>query len=139
MGLESYYKDHWVETEEDRLDRYEQMFQWGPAFERFLTPADIKPSQIVGDLGCGPGFLSRELLRKFAPNGRVHSFNVNKDFSEHTHAKAKAKGLGDRLELHYLTSVTFPISGASLDRIIAKNVMVYADDPRIHSENFAES
>ena len=81
MGLESYYKDHWVEIEEDRLDRYEQMFQWGPAFERFLAPADIKPSQIVGDLGCGPGFLSCELLRKFSPNGRVHSFNVNKDFS----------------------------------------------------------
>ena len=127
MGLESYYKDHWVEIEEDRLDRYEQMFQWGPAFERYLAPAEIKPSQVVGDLGCGPGFLSRKLLRKFSPNGCVHSFNVNKDFSEHTHVKAK--GLGDRLKLHYLTSETLPISDASLDRIIAKNVMVYADDP----------
>ena len=90
-GTRSYYKDHWVEIEKDRLDRHEQMFQWGPAFERFLTPADIKPSQIVGDLGCGPGFLSCELLRKFAPNGRVHAFNVNKDFSEHTHAKARPR------------------------------------------------
>ena len=129
MGLESYYKDHWVEIEEDRLDRYEQMFQWSPAFERLLAPADIKPSQIVGDLGCGPGFLSCELLRKVAPNGRVHSFDVNKDFIERTHAKAKAEGLGDRLELHHLTSETLPIADASLDRIIAKNVMVYVDDP----------
>ena len=129
MGLESYYKDHWVEIEEDRLDRYEQMFQWSPAFERLLAPADIKPSQIVGDLGCGPGFLSCELLRKVAPNGRVHSFDVNKDFIERTHAKAKAVGLGDRLELHHLTSETLPIADASLDRIIAKNVMVYVDDP----------
>ncbi|MDP7391670.1 MAG: methyltransferase domain-containing protein, partial [Alphaproteobacteria bacterium] len=127
MGLESYYRDHWVEIEEDRLDRCKQMFWWGPTFERYLTPADIKPSQIVGDLGCGPGFLSCELLRKFAPNGRVHSFNLNKDFSEDTHAKAK--GLGDCLELHHLTSETLSISDASLDRIIAKNVMVYADDP----------
>ena len=52
---------------------------------------------------------------------------MNKDFSEHTHVKAK--GLGDRLKLHHLTSETLPISDASLDRIIAKNVMVYADDP----------
>ena len=104
MGLESYSKYHWVDTEEDRFDRYEKMFQWGPAFERLLAPADIKPSQIIGDLGHGPGFLSCELLRKFAPNGRAHSFNVKKDFIERTHAKAKAKGLGDRLELHHLTS-----------------------------------
>ena len=129
MGLESYYKDHWVEILEDRLDRYEQMFQWGPAFERYLAPAEFKPSQVVGDLGCDPGFLSRELLRKFSPNGCVHSFNANKDFSKQTHAKDKAKGLGDRLKLHHLTSETLPISDASLDRVIAKNVMVYADDP----------
>ena len=105
------------------------MFQWGPAYELFVTPADIKPSQIVGDLGCGPGFLFCELLRKFAPNGRVHSFNVNKDCIEHTHAKANAEGLGDRLELRLPTSETLRIIDASLDRIIAKNVMVYVDDP----------
>lgn len=56
MGLESYSKYHWVDIEEDRFDRYEKMFQWGPAFERLLAPADIKPSQIIGDLGYGPGF-----------------------------------------------------------------------------------
>ena len=37
--------------------------------------------------------------------------------------------MGDRLELHHLTSETLPIADASLDRIIAKNVMVYVDDP----------
>ena len=80
MDRDSYYKDHWIEIEEDRLDRYEQMFQWSPAFETLLAPADIQENQIVGDLGCGPGFLSCQLLQKVAPSGRVHAFDVNEDF-----------------------------------------------------------
>ena len=136
MGRDSYYKDHWVEIEEDRLDRYEQMFQWSPAFEALLAPADIQVNQIVGDLGCGPGFLSCQLLQKVAPSGRVHAFDVNEDFIERTRKKAKAQGLSERLELHHLTSETLPIPDASLDRIIAKNVMVYVDDPNSTFKEF---
>ena len=129
MSLDNYYKDHWVTIEDERLDRYEQMFQWSPAFERLLEPADVRTGQIVGDLGCGPGFLSMQLLDKVGPTGRVHAFDVSADFVTRTRQKAKAGGISDRLTLHHLSSERLPVEDATLDRIIAKNVMVYVDDP----------
>lgn len=129
MHLDTYYKDHWVSIEDERLDRYEQMFQWSPAFERLLEPADVRAGHIVGDLGCGPGFLSMQLLDKVGPTGGVHAFDVSADFIRRTKQKAEAGGVLDRLTLHHLSSEILPVEDASLDRIIAKNVLVYVDDP----------
>lgn len=129
MNLDTYYRDHWVEIEDERLDRYEEMFQWSSAFEQLLEPADIREGQIVGDLGCGPGFLSMQLLQHVGPTGRVHSFDVSADFIERTKQKAEASGTSENLTLHHLTSDVLPIKDATLDRIIAKNVLVYVDDP----------
>ena len=129
MGLKSYYKYYWVEIHEGRIDRYEQMFKkWGPAFERYLHLPKLNRARLSVILALWSR-LSFRGNQKFSPNGCVHSFNVNKDGSVNKRCKSQAKGLGDRLKLHHLTSETLPISDASLDRIIAKNVMVYVDDP----------
>lgn len=129
MDFESYYKDHWVEIEDERLERYEEMFRWSPAFERLLEPAKIGADQTVGDLGCGPGFLSEQLLQRVGPGGHVHAFDVNADFLERTRARAERAGLDARLTLHHLATETLPVDDGVLDRIVAKNVMVYVDDP----------
>ena len=50
------YKDHWINIDRDRLDRYERMFQWNPASSALYEPADIRPGHIVADFGCGPGY-----------------------------------------------------------------------------------
>ena len=41
MDPDSYYRDHWVEIEPERLDAYEAMFQWRPELEPLLAPAAI--------------------------------------------------------------------------------------------------
>jgi len=28
MANEPFYKDHWIKIDQDRLDRYDRMFQW---------------------------------------------------------------------------------------------------------------
>ena len=43
MAEETFYKDHWVEIEAERLDRYEEMFRWGPALEPLLAPPRLRP------------------------------------------------------------------------------------------------
>ena len=129
MKLDTYYRDHWVKIDSERLKRYEQMFQWTPTFEQLLEPADIRKGQIVGDLGCGPGFLSMQLLDKVGPTGHVHSFDVSADFIERTRQKAKLNGFGERVTLHHLSSDILPVGDSVFDRIVAKNVLVYVDDP----------
>ena len=73
MSLETYYKDHWVEIEPDRLDRYEDQFFWGERGNRLLEPAEIAAGQSVADYGCGPGFVSVELAKRVGQAGHVLS------------------------------------------------------------------
>ena len=93
MLQETYYKDHWVEIEPDRLDRYEAQYAWGARGNRLIDGADIRVGHMVADYGCGPGFLSVELTRRVGPGGQVLAFDVNADFVARTESKLAAEGL----------------------------------------------
>ncbi len=129
MTEDTYYKDHWVEIEPDRLDRYEQQFVWGARGNRLLEPADIQAGQDVADYGCGPGYLSVELARWVGEGGHVHAFDINADFVERTQARVAAEGFADRVGVTHLQGDMLPLEDNSLDRLVIKNVMVYVDDP----------
>ena len=129
MASDTFYKDHWVEIEPERLDRYEKMFQWSPANDRLLEPAQIASGQVVADFGCGPGAMAVELARQVGPEGHVHAMDLNAEFVARARAKAEAEGLSDRVTVHHLTGTGLPLADDALDRLVAKNVMVYVDDP----------
>jgi len=38
---------------------------------------NIKPGQVVADIGCGPGFYSFEFAKKVGPAGRVYALDIN--------------------------------------------------------------
>lgn len=129
MSEETYYKDHWIEIEPDRLERYEALFVWGARGNALIDPADIQAGNVVADYGCGPGFLSVELARRVGDGGYVHAFDVNVDFVARTKAKLADEGLSDRATVTHLQSDMLPLEPDSLDRLIIKNVMCYVDNP----------
>ncbi len=136
MSLESYYKDHWVEIEPERMDRYESMFQWSPSSDPLLAAAEIAPGQTVADFGCGPGILAVELARRVGPKGHVHALDINADFVDRTRARAAAEGFANQIEAHHLTGGDLPLNDCALDRLVAKNVLVYVDDPLATFDEF---
>jgi ubiquinone/menaquinone biosynthesis C-methylase UbiE len=129
MSNDTFYKDHWVEIEADRLDRYEAQFVWGPRGDRLLEPAAIAAGQTVADYGCGPGYLSVELARRVGAAGQVQAFDINADFVKRTRGRVAAEGLSERVTVTHLQGDTLPLGDDSLDRLVIKNVMVYVDDP----------
>ena len=129
MSQGTYYKDHWVAIEPDRLDRYEEQFVWGARGNKLIEPADIAAGQVVADYGCGPGYLSVELARRVGEDGHVHAFDINADFVDRTKDRIAAEGLADRVTVTHLESDHLPLGDDSLDRLVIKNVMVYVDDP----------
>lgn len=129
MSLETYYKDHWVEIEADRLDRYENQFAWGARGDRLLEPAGIAAGQVVADYGCGPGYVTVELAKRVGESGHVRSFDINADFVSRTRERAAANGVADRVTVTHLQNDMLPLEDDSLDRLVIKNVMVYVDDP----------
>jgi SAM-dependent methyltransferase len=124
-----FYKDHWVNIEPERFDRYQRMFQWNPASAVLYESADIRPGQIVAELGCGPGYTTIEIANWIGPGGHVHALDINADFVAQVRKNADAAGVGDRVTAHRSDGSTLPLPHGLLDRLTARNTLIYVDDP----------
>src|SRR5262249_20382670 len=90
----------WVNIDQERLDRYERMFQLNPASSALYEPADIRVGHIVADFGCGPGHSAIEIAKWVGPSGHVHALDINSDFVSQSRKNANAAGVGDRVTAH---------------------------------------
>jgi ubiquinone/menaquinone biosynthesis C-methylase UbiE len=126
---ETYYRDHWIDIEPERLERYKQMFEWSDASRPLLEPAGIRAGEVVVDLGCGPGFTAIELASWVGPSGHVHGVDINTDFVEVARSVARERGLENAVTFHHVAGRILPFPDGSIDCVVAKNVFVYVDDP----------
>lgn len=94
------YQDRWRSLEPDRLERYKALFEYRPAADPLIAPADIGDGHVVVDLGCGPGSLSAELAKRVGPRGHVHAIDVNADFVQLARERVSREGVGDRVTVH---------------------------------------
>lgn len=127
--LDSYYRDHWLHVEEERMARYEAMFQWRDGFDALIAPAGIAAGQVVADYGCGPGGLAIELARRVGATGRVLAVDINRDFLARTRALADEAGVGGRVDTRLMADDRIPVDDAAVDRVLCKNVLEYVPDP----------
>ena len=128
MSEATYYRDHWVEIEPERLARYEEMFQWRPEMEPLLEPAELAAGQEVVDYGCGPGSLALEIAGRIGSGGRVHGVDLNADMIAVAERRAAAAELDCELAWHHIEEDVIPLADASVDRVVCKNVLEYVDD-----------
>jgi ubiquinone/menaquinone biosynthesis C-methylase UbiE len=131
-----FYKDHWINIDKTRLDRYQQMFQWNPASLALYEAADIRLGQIVADFGCGPGHTAIEIARWVGPEGHVHALDINSHFVSQSLENARVAGVGDRITAHQCDGSTLPLSDQSLDRLTTRNTIIYVDDPQCTLREF---
>ncbi len=129
MQSQTYYRDHWLEVDPDRVGAYEEMFRWRPHMAPMLEPAEIGEGHVVVDYGCGPGMLSLELARRVGPTGHVHAVDINEMFLERAAEHAEREGVRDRVSFHRIEKDALPLPDASVDRVVCKNVLEYVDDP----------
>jgi len=127
--LGTYYHDHWVDIEPERMSRYESMFQWREGHEALIAPAEICQGQTVADYGCGPGGLAIELARRVGEQGTVIGLDINADFLARTRLLAEQQQLADRLQTKLIKDDRVPLPDQALDRILCKNVLEYVPDP----------
>jgi ubiquinone/menaquinone biosynthesis C-methylase UbiE len=132
----TYYRDHWVDVEPERLEAYEAMFQWRDTLEPLIAPARIGPGLRVVDYGCGPGHMSVELARRVGPTGQVFAVDINPEFLERTRARAEREGFGDRVEALQTDGERLPLADGAADRVLCKNVLEYVPDPEGTAREF---
>lgn len=126
-----FYKDHWVAIDEERLDRYQRMFEWNPASKVLYETADIQPGHIVADFGCGPGHTAIEIARWVGANGHVHALDINSDFVDQTRQNAVEAGVGKQITAHQCDGSELPLPDNCLDRVTTRNTLIYVDDPMV--------
>lgn len=61
--------------------------------ERIVSELELKPGDLVADVGAGTGLLSRPFARAVAPTGTVYAVDVNRELLEHIRATAVREGL----------------------------------------------
>ena len=58
-----------------------------------LKALDVRPGQIVADIGCGNGFYTLELARRVGPEGRVYAVDIQPEMLALLQERAAAAGL----------------------------------------------
>jgi ubiquinone/menaquinone biosynthesis C-methylase UbiE len=79
--------------------------------------------------GCGPGYTTIEIANWIGPGGHVHALDINADFVAQVRKNADAASVGDRVTAHRTDGSTLPLPHALLDRLTARNTLIYVDDP----------
>jgi ubiquinone/menaquinone biosynthesis C-methylase UbiE len=122
---DTFYTDHWKHIEDERLQRYEQMFVWREGQRALLRGADLEPGMRVMDLGAGPGYFAGGLASIVGDTGRVDGVDLNARFVADANARASDKS---NVEFHLVTDHQLPFDEACFDRVICKNVLEYVPD-----------
>lgn len=130
------FQEHWLNIDPERMERYERMYQWNPASEIFYAPAKIGEGHAVADFGCGPGHAAIEFAKRVGSKGHVHALDINAEFVKRARARAEESGLGDLITVHQLQDAGLPLPDGSLDRVLARNTIIYVTDPVVTFSEF---
>jgi ubiquinone/menaquinone biosynthesis C-methylase UbiE len=136
MSTETFYKDNWIEIDPARLARYEKMFAWNPASASLFKPAQIETGQTIAEFGCGPGHMAIELAKWVGPDGHIHALDINSAFVVSARNLAMSVGLGDQITVDESDGSRLPLPDGSCDRILARNTIIYVEDPVVCFREF---
>ncbi len=129
MTESTYYKDRWLNLDADKLERYQQMFQFSPASKVFYEPAMIREGHVVGEFGCGPGHTAVEIARWVGAAGRVYPFDINAEFVAQAQHNARAAGFEERISPQLCEDGSaLPLPDSTLDCMTVRNTLIYVDD-----------
>lgn len=100
-----------------------------------LAAADVRPGDVVLDLGCGAGLDLLLAAGRVGPEGRVIGIDASPEMLARARANAERAGVADRVELHEGRIEALPVADASVDRVISNCVVnLSPDKPAVFRE-----
>lgn len=60
-----------------------------------LAPLQLRPGEVVADIGAGTGVFSRAIARRVGPTGRVYAEDIQQGLVDYIAARAQAEQLGN--------------------------------------------
>jgi demethylmenaquinone methyltransferase/2-methoxy-6-polyprenyl-1,4-benzoquinol methylase len=109
----------------ERWDGFDDQEALAARLDAGLVELGLGPSERVLDLGCGTGNLTRALLARLGPAGRVWAV----DLAPRMIARARRKIADPRVEFRVADLEREPLGLAGLDRIVCYSVWPHLEDP----------
>ncbi|MBD3665711.1 methyltransferase domain-containing protein [Sulfitobacter aestuariivivens] len=129
MADDPFYKAHWQDIEPERMSAYKGGFAWDEAASALYAGADIHAGQAIADFGCGPGKVAAALAGLVGETGYVYAIDIKEAFLKIARENAVAAGVADWVTTHQSDGATLPFDDGTLDRVTARNTIMYVDDP----------
>src|SRR5438034_9326726 len=76
-----------------RLERPERVA--GLKIDYIISKLEVKPGQVVADIGAGPGVISLPLAKAVSPGGKVYAVEIDQAFLDHIEKKAKEQSVAN--------------------------------------------
>jgi ubiquinone/menaquinone biosynthesis C-methylase UbiE len=76
-----------------RLERPERIATL--KIDYIISKLELKPGQVVADLGAGPGVISLPMAKTVGPTGKVYAVDIDQAFIDHITMRAKEQGIGN--------------------------------------------
>ncbi len=76
-----------------RLERPERVA--GLKIDYVISSLQLKPGNVVADIGAGPGVLSLPIAKAVAPGGKVYAVEIDQAFLDHIAKKTKEQGVSN--------------------------------------------
>lgn len=113
------------DTIAEAWDGWDDLTLLGQRFAAGLETLGVGPDEVVLDVGCGTGNLTRALLARLSARSQVHAI----DCSPRMLAVAQAKLSDPRVTWHAVDALALPLPAASADRALCCAVWPHFDDP----------
>lgn len=94
---------------------------------RVLDNGEVRPGDLVLDVGCGDGWIAFAGLDRVGPGGRVVFADVSQDLVDHCRTLAEELGVLARCDFVRASADELPLADASVDVVTTRSVLIYLD------------
>lgn len=108
----------------EKWDGWEDLARLSQKLADGLAELGVRPDEKVLDVGCGTGNLTRALLAKLSPAGRVVAVDISPRMVE----VARSKISDPRVSWHSEDARRLPLADGAVDRVLCYSVWPHFED-----------
>jgi ubiquinone/menaquinone biosynthesis C-methylase UbiE len=111
----------------DREHQRRMLEELAPVRDRVLDNAELRPDDVLLDVGAGDGLIAFGALDRLGRDGRVILSDISRDLLDHARVLAEEAGVAERCDFVLASADELPFEDESVDVVTTRSVLIYLD------------